>query len=369
MTKILVIEDETNLREDIITGLTFEGYEAVGAANGAEGVNLAFLEPPDLIVCDINMPGLNGYEVLLEIQSNSTTRLTPFIFLTAKASRDDLRMGMALGADDYLTKPFEIFDLYHAIKARLEKKAAQDAENQEQLIVFKDVLAHERRQRLFQAKLVDLFSNEFRSPLTSILSSNSLLRQFMDKMDVSRRGAHLDRIDASVRQLAQMMNGMLLIAQIESGKFNFQAEPVKLEHFLQNIVAEFEAIYGQTHHLRFESHFYETILSDPRLLRQIGGNLISNAIRYSPPASEIHIQLKGDQEQCILMVTDQGVGIPKDDLPHLFDEVQGGSTEGDVSGYGLNLAIVNQAVVEHGGSIAVESELGMGTTVIVRLPI
>lgn len=124
MTKILVIEDEQSVRENILELLEAQGFEGFGAHNGHVGVTLAWEYKPDLIVCDVTMPELDGYEVLSLLRQEPITATIPFIFLTAKASKTDLRQGMELGADDYLTKPFTKNELLGAIAARLKKQAA-----------------------------------------------------------------------------------------------------------------------------------------------------------------------------------------------------------------------------------------------------
>ena len=124
MTKILVIEDEQVVRDNIVELLATEGYETVAAENGHVGITWAWEHKPDLIVCDVMMPELDGYEVLKLLREEPTTALMPFIFLTAKADKTHLRQGMELGADDYLTKPFSKKDLLGAIAARLKKQAA-----------------------------------------------------------------------------------------------------------------------------------------------------------------------------------------------------------------------------------------------------
>ncbi|HEX2866773.1 MAG TPA: response regulator [Ignavibacteriales bacterium] len=122
MGKILVIEDHKTVCDTIKRLLEKAGYEVTAAENGTDGVKLAFEIMPDLIVCDIMMPGMNGYEVLRQLGSTGETSSIPFIFLTARAEMTDLRMGMELGADDYLIKPFKANDLLKAISARLEKR-------------------------------------------------------------------------------------------------------------------------------------------------------------------------------------------------------------------------------------------------------
>lgn len=119
--KILVVEDHPDVRENIAEILELSSYEVLAAADGKEGVKLAQQEKPDLILCDIMMPGLDGYEVLYILGKNAETASIPFIFLTAKAEKEDFRKGMSMGADDYLVKPFEEIDLLNAIEHRLEK--------------------------------------------------------------------------------------------------------------------------------------------------------------------------------------------------------------------------------------------------------
>ncbi|WP_199248904.1 bifunctional diguanylate cyclase/phosphodiesterase [[Phormidium] sp. ETS-05] len=133
MHKILVIEDETSVRENIIELLFAEEFEAIGAKNGREGLRLAIAESPDLIICDVMMPELDGYGVLAELRQNPATARIPFIFLTAKAERADWRQGMELGADDYLPKPFTRQELLGAIAARNQKQQALQQELEREL--------------------------------------------------------------------------------------------------------------------------------------------------------------------------------------------------------------------------------------------
>jgi DNA-binding NarL/FixJ family response regulator len=125
MKRILIIEDEPEMRRNIATVLRFEQYRAITAENGRVGVELARKEKPDLILCDVMMPELDGYGVLQALRDDAELALIPFIFLTAKGEKDDLRSGMNLGADDYLTKPIAKADLLEAIAARLLRSEQQ----------------------------------------------------------------------------------------------------------------------------------------------------------------------------------------------------------------------------------------------------
>ena len=125
-TKILVMEDQTVMRENLVTLLELEGFQVASAENGRRGVELALAAPPDLVLCDVMMPVLDGYGVLDQLRRQPTTQRVPFIFLTAKGERTDIRAGMNLGADDYLVKPVNQADLLEAIAARLERQRVLD---------------------------------------------------------------------------------------------------------------------------------------------------------------------------------------------------------------------------------------------------
>jgi signal transduction histidine kinase len=369
MTKILVIEDDPTLRGEVAEWLTLEGYEVSVAGDGVAGIEFAFRTRPDLIVCDIMMPRLDGYGVLLELRSNLETSNIPFILTTSKVTREDIRKGMVAGADDYVIKPVTRPDLLQAIQTHLEKKATHERNHQREVEQLQTALEHEHKRHLLNAKMVGMYSHDFRNPLTAIMSAISLVRDYADRMDVQRRLTLLNRAEASARQLIQMLDEMLFLAQTDSSSFSLQLEVVYVEQFLEQVVDEFQAIHGETHKLFFESHFADGVMVDPRLLRQIATNLISNAIKYSPQGSEVRVSLDSHDGQYILTVQDRGVGIPDTDQPYLFTAFQRGSNVRDVQGTGLGLVIVKQAVDMLEGSIHFESQVGVGTTITVQIPI
>lgn len=368
MPKILIIEDEAPLRADIIEWLTFEGYEAIGAEDGVAGVETAFRCQPDLIVCDINMPRMDGYSVLLEVHASPITASTPFIFLTAKSAYEDVRKGMKLGADDYLRKPFKRLDLLQAIETKLQRKAKQEDEHQQQVELLQQLLDDEREQRLLKARLVAMFSHDFRNPLLGIITSAQMIRYDLEDSSEARQALHVDRIEASAGQLLQMLDDMLLISQMEAGKLTFRPERLNLEAFFQQIVDDFLSIHGKTHQIMYESRLMETVSADPRLLRHMAVNLISNSIKYSPAGGEVRITLTHAERYWILTVEDRGIGIPEGDLAQLFAPFHRAANVGEIAGTGLGLAIVQQAAELHGGAVHITSRVGEGTTVTVKIP-
>lgn len=368
MKTILIIEDESILREETVEWLKLEGYTVFSATDGAAGVNEAFRCQPDLIICDITMPVLDGYGVLLELRASPAMRSIPFVFVTARASHEDMRKGMSLGADDYITKPFTRVDLLQAIQTRLEKVGFQQKQLQNEVEQWQTAFEHERDQRLLKSKLVAMFSHDFRNPLSTILYSINIVREFGDRIDEQRRLKYLNRAEASVGQLVQMLDDMLIVSQMEAGKLKLIPERVNISEFLQSIVDEFQAVHAETCTLSFKSQFTDQIMADPSLLRQIASNLISNAIKYSRQIGEVQVSLKRDGNCVELSVRDHGIGIPEADQSRLFSVFQRASNTSGISGTGLGLAIVKQAVDLHGGTVLLESAVGAGTTVTVKIP-
>jgi two-component system, sensor histidine kinase and response regulator len=368
MTKILLIEDESILRSEVLDWLTLEDYEALEAADGVEGVRLAIKHLPDLIISDVTMPHLDGHGVLLELRSNPATDSIPFIFMTARASYEDVRRGMDLGADDYITKPFTRLELLQAIQTRLDKKAVLEQKRQQEIDHLEQALAEEQEQRMLKARLVAMFSHDFRNPLASVMSSSNLLRNYSDRMDPARRSEHFNRIESSVRRLMQMLDDMMVVAQMDTGKLEFSPESLDLEPFFQSIVEEFRIIQGEHASIEYDCRFRERVQADARLLRQIAYNLISNATKYSPQGSPVTVRLEGGSDYFALTVQDEGMGIPEADQARLFQAFQRASNVGGVRGTGLGLAIVKQAAGLHGGAIQLESREGKGTRICVTIP-
>jgi CRP-like cAMP-binding protein/CheY-like chemotaxis protein len=182
--KVLIIEDNNEIRENIVEILELAGYEVFAASNGKVGVEIAIKNLPDIILCDIMMPELDGYGVLYMLNKSTEAAAIPFIFLTAKAERVDLRKGMEMGADDYLTKPFDDMELLNAIESRLKKKEAQQAfysqslDNLGTLIAKNDGLAElkkiiqERKVRQFKKNQVIYYEGDKGNGLYLLINGN-----------------------------------------------------------------------------------------------------------------------------------------------------------------------------------------------------
>jgi DNA-binding NarL/FixJ family response regulator len=194
MKKILVIEDEPEMRRNITTLLRYHGYEPIPAENGRQGVEAARREKPDLILCDVMMPELDGFGVLQKVQASIRLSRIPFIFLTAKGEKDDLRSGMNLGADDYLTKPVANDDLVRAIEARLRRAEQQvNREFKPDFSRSKPLLALGLTPRAAEA-LLWLAQGKTNSDIATILGITEStvkkhVQEIFEKLGVETRGA------------------------------------------------------------------------------------------------------------------------------------------------------------------------------------
>ncbi|MGB3768689.1 MAG: response regulator [Phormidesmis sp.] len=180
MVKALVIEDDTEIRANLLELLELEGYSVIGADNGATGLLGAIEYKPDIILCDVMMPELDGHDVLAALRQEPATALTPFIFLTALADKDDIRKGMTLGADDYITKPFVCSEVISAINSRMKKQAAlaeqRETEQAQIMILQQEVQKFRSSLSDKQAALISDVRSQFKDTLKKLNTVDSLLK-------------------------------------------------------------------------------------------------------------------------------------------------------------------------------------------------
>lgn len=365
MTKILIIEDEFDIREEVADWLRFEGYEVCTASNGRQGLAAIFAESPDLVLCDIAMPEMDGHQVLIEVRSDSTHGQMPFIFVTAAVDREAVRKGMNLGADDYLTKPFTRREVLMMVEARLGKQQ----QIQTQLDHLSQMVDAEREQRLLKTRQVGMFSHDFRTPLTTILSSSSILQMYGDRLTAEQWQKHFRRIDGSVQRLIHMLDDMLLIAGIENGRLAVNPRPTDLAGIIHKVVDDFVLIDSASHPISVDLSVPPSVELDPMLVEHILINLVSNAVKYSPPGSPIHIRADTHDHQIWVAVQDAGIGIPEKDLPNLFTPFFRAGNASHIKGTGLGLALVSELLTLCSGTIDVTSELDRGSCFTIALPL
>jgi len=231
-------------------------------------------------------------------------------------------------------------------------------------------LAQEKELSELKTRFISMASHEFRTPLATILAASDLLKRFSHKLTEEKKQDRLNKIQTEVRNMTRLLEDVLIIGKAEAKKIDFYPLPLDLNQFCQDILEEIELATAATHIIKFKIEGdCEDANMDQKLLRQILVNLLSNAVKYSPANSTIIFEVIRQPEKIIFKIQDQGIGIPAKDKPHLFNTFHRGSNVSHISGTGLGLAIVNNAVELHGGTIDLESEVGLGTTFTVCLPV
>lgn len=362
MTRILVVEDDEASRENLLFLLEAEGFETCGAADGRAGVEQAREHLPDLIVCDIAMPELDGYGVLAELRGDPVTASIPFIFLTAKTDRSDMRQGMELGADDYLTKPFRRDDVLKAISTRLDKQATVT--------------------KKFQKKLDDLrgsialsLPHELRTPLTGIMGYSSILAEDYAAMSPKEIGDMAQSIYRSAERLNRLVLNFVLYTELQVAT----QDPEYAEALLGNgrcpaASTITDAAHRLAHQMERASDLLATVDEatakiDGKFLEKIVQELLSNAFKFSPAGTPVHVVGKRDEREFTLSISNQGRGMTPDQIADLGAFKQFDRTRHEQQGQGLGLTIAKRLVELHGGRLTVESVPEQSLTVRITLPL
>ena len=234
---------------------------------------------------------------------------------------------------------------------------------------IKDSLHKERELNELKSKFVSLASHEFRTPLSAILSSASLIAQYKDKHELDKIDKHIGRIKSSVMHLTNILNDFLSLGKLEEGKIEVNREELQLEPFFHEIEEEIKLTLKAGQHIEVEcASALTTLRTDARILRNVLFNLISNASKYSPENKPIHLGCKLVGSQVQFSVRDEGIGIPDDDKKHIFERFFRATNAGNIQGTGLGLNIVRRYAELLGGNIAFESTYGKGSTFTLSLP-
>jgi PAS domain S-box-containing protein len=234
----------------------------------------------------------------------------------------------------------------------------------------RNALEKERELNDLKSKFVSIASHEFRTPLSTILSSISLVDQYRQRNEFDKMGKHTQRVRNSVDHLTSILNDFLSLGKLEEGKIDVVDEPIQLNSLLQDIQEELDQTLkpGQAIIVELENS-EETIISDSRIIRNILFNLLSNASKYSNNDKKINVFVRREKASLVMRIKDEGIGIPQEDQKHLFDRFFRASNASSIQGTGLGLHIVKRYVELLKGTISFESEVMGGSTFIVSIPL
>lgn len=365
MAKILVIEDERTLREDVVEALNMSAFEVVAAPNGEAGLQLARQQMPDLILCDIRMPGMDGFHVLQHLRDDSATAPIPFIFMTAQGDRESMRSGMRLGADDFISKPFSIEELLGAVEARLSRRNAyvRDAES-----------------KLEQAKLrlTRLVTHELKTPLISINTILDIVSRRMGSLKPEELNEFVASIDAGGRRLNHLVEQMTLVTQLDSGLLQRATLAQRgtlhmLSHILNGAVSTGQRFANSRGDVQLRAEPFDAevnILCHLQPLRHAFAELIANAINFSPENGIVVINgWRAGRAQWVT-ISDSGPGMTREQIDQAAQSwAQIDREKNEQQGIGMGLMLAHRIVTLHGGILELRSEIGSGTQVQVGLPV
>lgn len=222
----------------------------------------------------------------------------------------------------------------------------------------------------FKQRLLSFVSHEFRTPLTRIQLSIEMLERYMDRIPAEKQRERIQSIQNEILELTQTLENMLALSKNWAGKLQYNPILVDIVAMCRKNYRQTQLLEGRHHRMVFHTKDVPPLVQcDPILLQPVISNLLSNAIKYSPKGSTIHQMLYCEANQIVLQIRDQGIGIPTEALPHLFDAFYRAKNSSEEKGAGLGLAITKDCVEAHDGTIECQSEIGKGTTFTVRLPL
>jgi two-component system sensor histidine kinase/response regulator len=359
---VLVIDDSATIRAEISGILEADGYEVTTAPDGRKGLSKLWRRRPDLILCDLGMPELDGFEVLGALRARPDWGIIPFVCLTAHSERAAMRKAMEMGADDYVVKPVTAAELRSAVDAGLQKR--QRAE-------------HEAAERLgdLRRSITLALPHEFRTPLNIVLGYSELLMDAAEERKDDELRAIGRSVLAAATQLHRLTENFLLYTQLElaarqpDGATVFAAATPTQVHEIVGQVARNAASNGRRGaDLTLALHPVGIALREG-LARKVATELIDNAFKFSEPGTPVHVAVARAGNVASITVRDEGTGMSAEQVAALGAYLQLDRIVHEQQGIGLGLDIVRRIAEISGGTCTVTSGPGRGTTVTVTLPV
>ncbi|MEP7286832.1 MAG: hybrid sensor histidine kinase/response regulator [Chloroflexota bacterium] len=355
-TSILVVDDvPANL--ELLTGmLKKQGYRARPALSGAIALKSARAAPPDLILLDISMPDLDGYQVCEQLKADELTHEIPVIFLSAFNETTDKVRAFEVGGVDYITKPFQ----FEEVMARVECHLTLQRQRREiqELSAFKD-------------EMMRTVSHDLKNPLYQVMGLAEMLELDIETLTIEEILDYSKDFLKAGQKMFRLISDLLDISVVE-GRMTLNLVPCQLADFLSEHLHDHQLMAQNKHlqlHLEAVNNF--TLLIDKDRMGRVIDNLLSNAIKYTPEGGQVVVTVQASPDRVLIKISDNGLGIPTDAISHVFDKFYRVHRKEHMTaeGTGLGLSIVKTIVEQHGGRIWVESELGVGSAFNVLLPI
>ena len=358
---LLVVDDVVG-NIDMLLETLGEDYTMIVATDGADAIDSVKEALPDLILLDVMMPGMDGYEVCRRLKDDPTTRDIPIIFITALNETKNKIKGFSVGGVDYVTKPFQPEEVHARVGMHLElcRKKRELQQSYDKL----------RETEMQRDGLVHMMVHDMRSPLFAILGSLE-----MAGMEPLSKEAIvcIDTALSAAGMIIEMISTLLDVSKMEAGKMTLESSAVDISDLTRETIRMLEPLRGQRRLTLTSPDEMKMLTGDPNLIRRVLQNLISNALKFTDKDKGIitvFIEITAEDNMCVSVV-DNGNGIPLEYREKVFDKFCQVATHKQSKGYstGLGLTFCKLAVEAHGGKIGLESEMGMGSTFWFELPL
>ncbi|GAB5492479.1 MAG: response regulator [Phototrophicaceae bacterium] len=365
--RVLVVEDDTHLLTGIRDILELENYSVLTAANGRDGLTVLKSDPsnpPDVIVSDVMMPHMDGFEFLEAVRDEDRWINIPFIFLTAKGEKTDRYKGSMLGADQYITKPFDADDLVMAVGASFKRHKAIAR-------VAEDELADNKQ------KILTILNHEFRTPLTLVVAYAEMLKEY-DPATTSPDEVmtFLSGVNSGADRLRRLIENFICVVELDNGEaartIEWRKRPVNDFSLLADDAIR-QVTNPEQRPRSFEVSIQDDMPSvelDVQYITIVLREMLDNAAKFSEDDDVVMLNATVENDELVVTVSDSGRGIPAEELNNIwlpFYQINREQYEDQGSGSGLT--IVKGIVELHGGSTSVESVHGKGSTFTMRTPV
>ncbi|MBK5107592.1 MAG: HAMP domain-containing histidine kinase [Anaerolineales bacterium] len=358
LSKVLVIDDEEIVLDSCMQILSSGDYMIKTADNGLLGIQMVEEFQPDIIFVDLKMPGISGFEVIEKIQGIDPTIVT--IVITGFATINSAVEAMQKGAFDFLPKPFTPDELRLITRRGIEKR---------KLVL--ETLALRREKELLREHFAAIVSHELKSPLATTQQHLFTLSSELSGQLTEDQQRRFERIQTRINDLMKLIHTWLRAISVDINTIKENFQPTSLPVILSKAVESVEphAVRKDISISTFIGDDIPMIYGDEGTLVEAIVNIIGNSIKYSPSGSKVEMSASYIDDQVVIRIQDNGIGISKEDLPFIFVDFY---TSSDVNkaerGSGVGLALTRRILEAHDGTITVESELGQGSTFEMRLP-
>ncbi len=355
MSRILVVDDNTDLLGLIDLKLVQEGYTVILADNGFDGLARSVEADPDLIILDVMMPEMDGWELLARIRETSNV---PILMLTAKSEDEDVIKGLGLGADEYLTKPFRLNTLSARIEALIRRRSWEETG------VMAEVEA-------LKKNIISALSQELRTPVAMILNALDLSLREAFRNDKEARRSFILEARNNAESLRWLIEDLLLLVRIDEG-LEILVRPTSLHNLLHRMIARSDTdLTARSIQARLIVENDHSVLVDQVLLRQALFHLFNNTLKQAPDRSQVMVMVEEAAGGLVhIDFHDEGPGVPDFEQAQIFERFYQSPLENSWkrSGLGIGLYIAREIARSHGGEVTVHSKSGEGSTFRLTIP-